>query len=150
MTVTNIPDDHHFVRHCRNSQYYMHNGKIRPHPEAFHLRPATATMPEEDTLSGVYYEWFDGTAEEKMKASCQFIGVTIKRKDALLRMNSGLIKKQGMTRSLKVRVTHEPDRSCPPYAAIRGMPRPPDNELCALLASLSVIDAIDFESVCDL
>jgi hypothetical protein len=126
----------------------MHNGKIRPYPEAFHLRPATAIMPEEKTLSGVYYEWFDGTEHEKIKASCHFIHVTIKRKDALLRLNSGLIRQQGTVRSVRLRVTHEPDKECPPYAAVHGMPRPPDDELCALLASLSVIEAIDFETLC--
>jgi hypothetical protein len=145
-----IPDEHHFVRHCKHSQYFMHNGKIRPHPEAFHLRPATITMPEETTLSGVYYEWFDGTDTEKMKASCHFISIAMKRKDALLRMNSGLIKNQGRARSIKLRVVHEPEKDCPPYSAIHRLPRPPDVQLCALLATLSVVEAVDFQTTCSL
>jgi hypothetical protein len=78
VTVTNIPDDHHFIRHCKARQYFLRDGKIRPYPEAFHLRPATSTMRAEDTLSGVYYEWFDGTLSEKMKACCYFIRMEIK------------------------------------------------------------------------
>lgn len=133
MSVTNIPDDHHIVRHCKHSQYYMHNGKIRPHPEAFHLRPVTATMPEEETLSGVYYEWFDGNPDEMLVGAFHFLQLAIKPKDALLRLNAESIKKQGEARSRKLRVTHEPDDGCPPYSAIRGIPRPPDDQLCALL-----------------
>jgi hypothetical protein len=145
--VTNIPDEHHIVRQCKSSQYFIRDGKIRPHPEAFHLRPATATMPAEQTLSGVYYEWFDGSVEEKLIASYHFIQMKIKRKDALLRQNAALIRKQGDARSKKLRVTHEPDNLCPPYAAIRGLPRPPDDELCTLLATLTLIEAIEVSTV---
>jgi hypothetical protein len=147
MAVTKIPDEDHIVRHCKHSQYFIHNGKIRPHPEAFHLRQASATLGAEKELSGVHYEWFEGTQDEKMSASCHFIRVSMKRKDALLRLNSGLIKKQGAERSIKLRVTHEPDDECPPYAAIHGLPAPPDDTLCGLLASLSVIDAIDLTAI---
>ncbi len=147
MKISNIPDDHHIVRHCKHSQYYIHNGKIRPYPEAFHLKLATETMPEEDTLSGVYYEWFDGSPEEKLTASCHFIHISMKRKDALLRLGAGLIRQQGKARSAKLRVTHEADKQCPPYAAVRGMPKPPDDELCLLLTSLAVVEAIDLATV---
>jgi hypothetical protein len=118
-----------------------------PYVEVFHLRPATQDLRAEDSLSGVYYEWFDGTHAEKLKASCHFIGMEIKRKDALLRLNAGLIKKQGAEKSKKLRVLHEPDDECPPYAAIRGLPLNPDNELCALLAALSVVEALERASV---
>jgi hypothetical protein len=79
-----------------------------------------------------------------MRASCHFIQVEIKRKDALLRLNAGLIRQQGVARSLKLRVTHEEEKTCPPYSAIRGIPKQADDELCALLARLAVIDALDF------
>lgn len=149
MTITNIPDEHHMVKHCKHSQYFLHNGKIRPHPEAFHLRPATETMPEEKELSGVYYEWFDGSPEEKLKASCHFIRLSMKRKDAVLRLKAGSIREQGNARSLRLRVLHEPDKECPPYSSIRGLPKPPDQELCSLLATLSVIEAIDLTALAD-
>lgn len=144
MKLVNIPDEHHIVRHCKHSQYFLRDGKIRPHPEAFHLKLATAAMPAEDALSGVYYEWFDGTPAEKIKAGCHFIRITMKRKDALLRLNAGLIRQQGIARSKKLRVTNEPENECPPYATIHGIPKTPDDELCALLASLALIEAVDF------
>ncbi len=147
MTVTNIPDDHHVVRHCKQRQYFLKDGKIRPYPAAFHLKPATPTMPAEDSLSGVYYEWFDGTHAEKMKACCHFIRMEIKRKDALLQLNTGLIKKQGLSTNRRLRVTHEPANECPPYATIRGLTLTPNDELCALLATLSLIDAIDRSTI---
>ena len=147
MTVKNIQDDHHVVRHCKFRQYYLKDGKIVPHPEAFHLRPATPNFDAEDSLSSVYYEWFVGTHAEKMKASCHFLLLEIKPKDALLRLNSGLIKTQGTARGRRLRVLHEPDYKCPPYSAIRGLPLDPDNELCALLAALSVVEALDRASV---
>jgi hypothetical protein len=150
MRQANIPDDHHIVRHCKKKLYYLHNGKLRPYPEAFHLRAATSTMPEEDTLSGVYYEWFDGTREEKFKASYHFIFIEMKPKDALFRLNAGLIRQQGIARSKRLRVLHDQDdEKCPPYATIRGMPRPPDDELCALLTSLAVIEGLDLIQIGD-
>jgi hypothetical protein len=147
VTVQNIEDDHHVVRHCKFKHYYLKAGKIVPYVDAFHLRPATQTLPAEDYLSGVYYEWLDGTHPEKLRASCHFIGMEIKPKDALLRLNAGLIRKQGVEKNKRLRVLHEPDRECPPYATIRGLPFDPDNELCALLATLSVVEAIDRASV---
>jgi hypothetical protein len=141
--ITNIPDEHHIVKHCKHSQYYVHNERIRPYAEAFHLRPATQATTEEKELSGVYYEWFDGSPGEKLKASCHFIGLSMKRKDALLRLRAGLIREHGIARSLKLRVLHEPTSECPPYSSIRGLPKPPDDELCSLLATLAVVEAVD-------
>lgn len=148
MTLSNVPDDHHIVRHCKNSQYFMHEGKIRPYPNAFHLRPASKDFPEpEKTLSGVYYEWFQGNDIEKMRASCHFIPITMKGKDALLRLNAGKIRAQGIMQSVKLRVTHEPAQDCPPYSAIRGMPQKPDDKLCLLLSSLTIVDAVECASI---
>jgi hypothetical protein len=144
VSVTNIPDDHHIVRHCKNSQYFIHNEKIRPWPEAFHLKPASEKYPAEDSLSGVYYEWFDGPPSEKLQACCHFILISMKRKDALLRLNAGSVRAQGQARSVRLRVLHEPSDDCEPYSAIRGLSQTPDNELCSLLASLSLIEAVDF------
>jgi hypothetical protein len=101
-------------------------------------------------LSGVYYEWFQGTHTEKLKASCHFIGMEIKKKDALLRLNAALVKQQGYATNHRLRVTHEPDSECEPYSAIRGLPKDPHDELCALLASLSVVEAISRAAADDL
>ena len=148
MATNKIADDHHIVRQCKYKLYFIGlDGKIKPHPEAFHLRPATATVPQERELSGVYYEWFDGTANEKMAAVGHFIGIEIKRKDALLRLNAGAIREQGESRNKKLRVSHEPGADCPPYATIRGLPKDPDDELCELLASLALIEAVEFSTI---
>jgi hypothetical protein len=60
-----------------------------------------------------------------------------------LRLNAGLIREQGLSTNRRLRVTHEPEDDCPPYAAIRGLTLPPNDELCALLAALSLIEALD-------
>src|ERR1700692_2181809 len=138
MPVTNIPDDHHVVKYLKHREYFLHNGEITPYPDAFHLRPPTATFPQEETVSGVYYEWFEGTPEQKLKASAHFIDMSMKRKDALIRMNSGAIKKQGAACGKKLRVTQEPEKTCQPYAVIRGLPINADPELCMLLASMTL------------
>jgi hypothetical protein len=100
-------------------------------------------MPAEDSLSGVYYEWFDGTYAEKLRACFHFIGMEIKRNDALLQLNAGLIREQGRAADRRLRVTHEPEAACPPYAAIRGLTLEPNDTLCALLAELTVIAGLN-------
>lgn len=147
MPVTSIPDDHHIVKYLKNREYYLHNGRITPYPEAFHLRGPTNLFPQEETISGVYYEWFDGTAHQKLQASVHFIDMSMKRKDALIRMNAGRIRKQGTEVGRKLRVTNEPEEDCPPYSAIRGLPVEPDQKLCALLASMTLVEAVDLGTV---
>jgi hypothetical protein len=59
-------------------------------------------------------------------------------------------RQQGNATNHRLRVTHEPDSECEPYSAIRGLPKDPHNELCALLASLSVVEAISRAAADDL
>jgi len=61
-------------------------------------------------------------------------------KDALVRLSVLKIKEQGLTRSRTLRVTHEPNKKCPAYSAIRGLPIVSDDQLCALLAQLAVTE----------
>lgn len=140
MTVTNIPNEHHIVRHCKHKLYFIQDGRIVPWPEAFHLKPATDTLPAEDYLSGVYYEWCEGAPDEKMAACTQFIPMKIKGKDALIRMNAGAVKAQRTAATPRLRVTHESSPECPPYATIRGQTLEPDNELCQLLIKLAIVE----------
>lgn len=150
MAVTNIPDDEHFVKYIKNREYYIHNGKVTPYPAAFHLRPASATHPADETLSGVHYEWFDGSPNDKLHASGHFIAMEMKRKDALIRLNSGAIKKQGVDCNRKLRVTCNPQQNCEPYAEIRGLPAVPDEKLCGLLASMALIEATEAVQILEL
>ena len=100
-------------------------------------------FPPRIILSGVYFmSGSKGRTPEKLKASCHFIGIEIKKKDALLRLNAALVKQQGNATNHRLRVTHQPDRECEAYSAIRGLPKDPHDELCALLASLSVVEAM--------
>jgi len=116
-------------------------------PEAFHLRPASATRPAETYLSSVYYEYFDGTPEEQMKACCAAIPLTPKPKDSLLRLNAGRIREQGQKVKKPLRVTHEGKPESPAYAAIRGIPLKPDDELSSLLATLAIIETTEVSAV---
>jgi hypothetical protein len=151
MNPSNIHDDHHFVKFCKNRVLIRENGiPIGVHPAAFELRGPTAEFPDpEKTLSGVYYEFFDGGADEKITACYHFIDMDIKAKDALARMRVGLVKEQGKKRSRSLRVRHEPFAACLGYAALHGLPKwkDTDDELCKLLASVSVVEFVPVVSI---
>jgi hypothetical protein len=147
MPTIKIPDEHHVLRHCKFKEYFWVNGKIRPHPEAFHLKPPTSKYPQEEWLSAIYYEWLEGTPFEKLAAAVNYIQIEMKRKDALLRLNAGSIREQGSQRSIKLRVSHEADGTCPPYATIRGVPIDPDDELCRLLSTLALVEAVEVSAI---
>jgi hypothetical protein len=149
MKPTNIQDDHHFVKFCKQKHLIRENGKpIGVQPWAFELREPTKEYPEQEkTLSGVYYEFFDGAPEEKMRACYHFIDMTIKPKDVLLRMEVGAIKAQGNKRSRSLRVRHEPVRECLAYAAMHGLPVETDDELCALLAKEPVEELLEVSAL---
>jgi hypothetical protein len=151
MKPSNIRDDHHFVKFCKRRELIRENDVvIGVHPDAFSLRAPTPQFPDpEKTLSGVYYEYFDGDAHEKITASYHFIQLDIKPKDALARMGVGLIKEQGKKRSRSLRVRHEPEELCLAYAALHGLPKfnETDRELCSLLAAVSVAEIVPVTSV---
>jgi hypothetical protein len=148
MKVANIKDDHHFVKHCKNSQLIREQGAITAvYPWALELRPPSKDYTQEKTLSGVYYEFFDGDKSEKVCACYHFIKIEIKAKDALVRMGVGSIKEQGSKRSRSLRVTHEPDKDCLAYAAIHGLPTEPDDELSSLLASLAILEILEVSTI---
>ena len=151
MKPTNLHDDHHFVKYCKNKLLIRENDVIiGVHAEAFELRPPTPQFPKpEKTVSGVYYEHYDGTAAEKICACFHFIDMDMKKIDALARMRVGLIKEQGKKRSRSLRVKHEPFDECLGYAALHGLPKSTDTdqELCALLARLSVVQIVPVETL---
>lgn len=148
MQPSNIQDDHHFVKQCKQKELIRENGTpIGIHPAAFKLRPPTPKFPQEKTISGVYYEFFDGSAGEKLCACYHFIQLEIKPKDALVRMRTGLIKEQGKKRSRTLRVRHEPFAECKAYSALHGLPVDADEELCALLAAVAVVEITSAGSV---
>jgi hypothetical protein len=148
MAVKNIPDEHHVVRYCKKNLTIREDGTIiGVFPEMFHLRAATPTRKQEEYLSAVYYEHFRGTPSERMKACRGGIQLSLTPKDALVRLNVKAVKEQGAKRKRSLRVTHEPSKECPSYAAIRQLPVEPDDELCNLLASLAVVEIVQVSAL---
>src|ERR1700720_3821602 len=61
--------EHHFIKHCKKRELIRENGVIvGVYPAAFYLRPKDANYPEEKWLSGQYFEFYDGTEQEKLCA----------------------------------------------------------------------------------
>jgi hypothetical protein len=148
--VINIDGDHHIVRFCKKRLLIRSADVIiGVYPELFHLRPPSMEHPQETTLSAVYYEFFNGSPQTKMKNCCKAISVSLtpKPKDGLARLNVGLIKEQGTKRSRPLRVTHEQEDDSPAYSVIRGIPIVPDDELNFLLATVAVIETVLVGSV---
>jgi hypothetical protein len=150
INITNL--DHHFVKHCKNRELIRdETGKIIGiFPEAFALKAAGDRFPEEKWLSGLYYEFFDGTPDEQMCACCHFIPLEMKKKDSLCRMPVGAIKEQGNKRSRNLRVLHQPETDSPGYASIHGLPKAsdaPDDELLLLLSTLAVIETREIGTI---
>jgi hypothetical protein len=139
MPVTNIPDDHHVVRHCKKRNTIRENGiVIAIHPDAFRLRPPTKERPKPETyLSAVYYEYFGGQPKQ-MKACCGALPFAPKKLDAIARLNVQKIKATFQNKRVAIRVTSEPDGHSPSYAAIR--PGKLDDGLAAILASDAVVE----------
>ena len=139
MPVTNIPDDHHVVRHCKKRSTIRENGAvIGVLPDAFRLRPASEKRPKpEEYLSAVYYEYFDGQ-QPQMKACCAALPFVPKKQDALARLNVRRLKAPFQKALIAIRVTHEPDRHGPAYAAIR--PAKISDLLAATIASNAIVE----------
>jgi hypothetical protein len=148
--VTKIADEHHVVRHCKNRLLLRRRSDDKAYgvqPDHFHLRSATADKPQEKYLSATYYEFFSSNAKNRMKACAAAITKTLKPKDGLVRLSVGQVKEQGAKRSIKLRVTHEPSRHSASYSTIRGVPFKPDEELCALLAHLAIVEIVEVKNL---
>lgn len=140
MPVTNIPNDHHVVRHCKKRQTIRENGEIIGiFPDAFLLRPASPPLrPEPETyLSTVYFEHFEGDDDQRIRSCKDALAFQPKPEDALARLQVAKIKLPFDKASLRIRVTHEPKRTNSSYSAIR--PQRLDEELAAQIASSAVV-----------
>jgi hypothetical protein len=146
-----IEDDEHFVKSCKNKDLIRENGvPIGVQPFAFALRKPTVLHPDpEKTLSGVHYEFFDGTPDERMLGCYHFIELEIKKKDALIRQQAGAIREQGRKRSRSLRLMFEPDDACLAYSAVHGLPlaAETDDELCALLANETIVELVEVSAL---
>lgn len=148
MNVVKIPDEHHVVRYCKKRLLIRDEGEIiGVFPELFHLRPASPTREQEKYLSAVYYEYFNGSSALQMAKCRDALPLTPKPKDALVRLSALSVREQGKKRKLSLRVTHEAKRRAAAYAAIRGIPIVPDQQLSGLLANFAVVEVIEVSSI---
>jgi len=133
-----IPDAHHVVRHCKKRLLIVEHGEVHgAFPEAFELRPATDKRLVEAYLSSIYFEFYEGTDSERMKACLAALPLTPKSADGLMKVNAGKARAEGVRRKTKIKVSHEGKKSCPSYATIRGLPI--DNSNRELLSALALL-----------
>jgi hypothetical protein len=143
MAVQPIPDEHHVVRHCKKRETIREKGAVTGvYPQAFLLRPAKPPirLEPETYLSCNYYEHFIGAAAAMMKSCCEALAFQPKPLDTMIRLNVGRIKSCFKKYSVGVRVTHEPKRNNPSYAAIR--PGKIDDPIAGVLATVAVVELV--------
>lgn len=141
---TPIIAEHHVARHCRN-RHIIRDSEGRPigvFGDAFALRE------NETYLSTGWVEFFRGNRAEQLSQvrNAMAGGREIKGKDGLAVMNAGRIVEAGRTRSVRLRVLHEPKSDNPAYAAIRGVPRE-HHELFEALATETVLEVVLSEAL---
>jgi hypothetical protein len=148
MPVTNIPDEHHVVRHCRKKLTIRENGVvIGIHPAAFHFRPANPPLrpKAEDYLSTVYFEFFNGQPDQ-LKLCSRALAFQLKPNDAMARLNVGLLKAPFNDKNIKIRVTHEGGgKHHPAYSAIR--PGMLNDLLCSIVATTAIVEVKEVKSL---
>lgn len=141
---TLISAEHHVARHCRN-RHIIKDAQNRPvsvFGDAFALRE------NEGYLSAGWVEFFPGNRLGQLAEvrNAMAAGREIKRKDGLAVMNVGKVEEVGRTRSVRVRVLHEPKPDNPAYAAIRGVPRD-HQELLEALAAETIVEIVLSEAL---
>jgi hypothetical protein len=140
---TPIVREHHVARHCRNRHVIKADGRpISVFGDAFALRE------NETYLSAGWVEFFSGNRSSQLSQVRNAMAAVreVKRKDALAVMNVGKILDAARTRSLRVRVLHEPSAANPAYSAIRGIPRDHQELLEALVAE-TIVDLVLSETL---
>jgi hypothetical protein len=141
---TPIIGEHHVARHCRN-RHIIKDSEGRPISV---FGDAFAYRENETYLSTGWVEFFSGTrlAQLSQVRNAMAAAREIKRKDGLAVMNVGEILDAARTRSVRVRVLHEPNPTNPAYAAIRGIPRD-HQELLEALVTETIVDLVLSEAL---
>ncbi len=98
-------------------------------------------------MSAIYYEYFSGTHQSRIKDCHDALAFKPLPSDALLYMNAGLIKQQGKKCQFNVRAVHRGSARSPAYAGINGIPIKSDDKLNSLLAKLAVVETIEVRSI---
>lgn len=141
---TPIAAEHHIARHCRNRHIIkdLEGLPISVFGDAFALREG------ETYLSAGWVEYFQGERFNQLSQLRNTMTATreIKRRDGFAVMNVGKVVEAGRTRSVRVRVLHEPNADNPAYAAIRGILRD-HQEFLEALATETVVDLVLSEAL---
>lgn len=132
MAERKIPDEHHVVRHCPKNRTIREGDEIvGVFPQLFELRAHL----NEDYLSSCYYEFFEGTPEERLLNCVEATPRNISDRDCMVVMNVGKTRQIAADNAANVRVVHQYDHPRnPAYAKIKGVPFDPSSAILALLA----------------
>jgi hypothetical protein len=126
---SSLDDDHHLVRHIRESEIDDQEGKLMAFPQAFALRP------NETYLSNGWLEFFDGPTDAQLSGVAAMMSPTrrVKAHHALAIGRVGDIRDACLSFDQKVRILHEPFPENLAYATIRRL-KTDEAQLLELLA----------------
>jgi hypothetical protein len=126
---SSLNDNHHLVRHIRESEIDDQEGRLLAFPQAFALRP------NETYLSNGWLEFFDGTTAEQLNGVAAMMSATrrVKAHHALAIGQVGSIRDACLSFDQKIRVLHEPFPENMAYATIRRISTD-ESQLLELLA----------------
>jgi len=112
---SSLDDNHHLVRHSRESEIDDQEGKLMAFPQAFALRTG------ETYLSNGWLEFFDGSTYQRLSGVAAMMSKTraVKPHHALAIGRVGDIKNGCQSFNQKVRVLHEPFDDNLAYATVR-------------------------------
>jgi hypothetical protein len=124
-----LNDDHHLVRHIRESEIDDQEGRLMAFPQAFALRP------KETYLSNGWLDFFDGPTETQLSGLTAMMSTTrkVKAHHALAIGRVGGIRDACLCFDQKVRILHEPFPENLAYATIRRI-NTDETQLLELLA----------------
>lgn len=124
-----LDDEHHLVRHIRQSEIDEQNGTLMAFPQAFELRPGKTY------LSNGGLEFWDGATDNCLCGVATAMSNTraVKAGHGLAIGNVGSIREAFESFNMKVRVLHEPQDDNLSYATVRRV-KTDDDRLLELLA----------------
>src|SRR5258708_1527166 len=110
-----LDDNHHLVRHIRESEIDDQEGRLLAFPQAFALRPG------ETYLSNGWLEFFDGAIDAQLSGIVAMMSKTraVKVRHALAIGCVGDIRDACQSFDQKVRILHEPFEDNLAYATVR-------------------------------
>jgi hypothetical protein len=126
---SSLDDDHHLVRHLRESEIDNQEGMLLAFPQAFALRPG------ETYLSNAWLEFFEGSSDKQLSGVVAMMSKTraVKSHHGLAIGCVGDIKDACLSFDQKVGILHEPFDDNLAYAAVRRI-KTDEAQLLELLA----------------